>query len=133
MRSGERWGSTAGSGYPTAAHEGLAGVVDFFVRHGPLVRAIADAAATDEQIERGYRGSIEAFIEMTTQAMDRLVEQGQLVVRDTRALARALNLMNQEYLLDEFGREPAGDRAVALETLETVWLRVAGPPEARDQ
>ena len=46
---------------------------------------------------------------------------------DARAMARALNLMNEAYLLEEFGREPHGDPAVAQATLETVWLRVLGP------
>ena len=41
--------------------------------------------------------------------------------------------MNEAFLLEEFGREPLGDRDVALATLETVWLRVAGRrPSARD-
>jgi len=34
--------------------------------------------------------------------------------------------MNEAYLLQEFGREPFGDREVALATLELVWLRVVG-------
>lgn len=128
----ERWRSSAGSGYPEPALAGLAGTVDFFIKHGPLLRAIAEAAATDGQIEAAYRQSVEAFIEITTQALNGGVERGQLVVPDTRALASALNLMNQAYLLHEFGREPAGDRDVALATLETVWLRVLAPPAGRD-
>jgi hypothetical protein len=35
--------------------------------------------------------------------------------------------MNQAYLLDAFGREPRVDPEVALATLETIWVRVAGP------
>jgi hypothetical protein len=124
---GERWGATAGAGYPAPAREGLAAIVDFFVRNGPLVRAIAEAAAADEQIERAYRGSLDAFVEMTAQTLDRLVQSGQLEVPNTHALAKALTLMNQAYLLQEFGREPVGDRDVALATLETVWLRLAQP------
>lgn len=123
----ERWSARAGSDDRTAAREGLAGTVDFFVSHGPLVRAIAEAAATDEQIEWGYRAALEAFIEITREVLDRLVAGGQLDVPDTRALARALNLMNAAYLLQEFGHEPAGDRELAVATLETVWLRVLGP------
>src|SRR5207245_11680435 len=40
----QRWGEDAGAGYPAPAHAGLSGTVDFFVKHGPLVRAIVDAA-----------------------------------------------------------------------------------------
>jgi AcrR family transcriptional regulator len=122
----ERWRSGAADDFPRAAREALTRIVDFFVQHGRLVRAVSDAAATDEQIEQGYRGFLAAFTQMIEQGLDELVEQGRLQVPNTRALARALNLMNESYLLDEFGREPLGDRDVALTTLETVWLRVAG-------
>lgn len=101
--------------------------VEVGVEHGPLARAIAEAAATDEQIERAYRASIETFIDMTAQALDHLVETGQLRVSHTDALARALTLMTEAFLLEEFGHAPGGDPRVALETLQTIWLRVAGP------
>ena len=123
----QRWGESAGVGFPAPAQEALARIVDFFVKHGPLVRAIVDAAATDEQIEGAYRAGLAQFAEMATRTFDRLVADGRLEIVDTGALARALTLMNAAYLLEEFGREPFGDRDVALATLETIWLRVAGP------
>ncbi len=125
----QRWGETAGAGYPAPAHAGLGGTVDFFVKHGPLVRAIVDAAGTDEQIEGAYRTSLDAFAGLAASTLDRLVAAGQLELTDSHAVARALTLMNAAYLLEEFGREPFGDRDVALATLETIWLRVAGPSE----
>lgn len=124
---GQRWSRTAGTDFPSPAHAGLVGIVDFFVANGPLVRAIAEAAATDERIEQAYQGSLEAFIAITANTLDRLVEADDLQVPDTRALARALTLMNESYLLAEFGHEPQGDRNIAIATLETIWLRVAGP------
>jgi hypothetical protein len=56
-----------------------------------------------------------------------MVQEGLLDVPNPRALARAMTLMNQAYLLNEFGREPQGDPKVALSTLENVWLRLATP------
>src|SRR5581483_12026291 len=124
---GEHWSQAAGDDFPRPAHEGLEAIVDFFVRHGLLVRAIAEAAATDERIERAYRGPIDAFVALTARTLDRLVTDGLLTVPDTQALARALTLMNEAYLLEEFGREPQASPDVALATLETIWVRVAGP------
>jgi AcrR family transcriptional regulator len=123
----ERWAASAGVGYPAPGREGLAGVVDFYVRHGPLMRAIAEAAATDERIESAYQGSTESLIEVTGAAMERMVGEGKLDVPDARALARAMTLMNEAYLIAEFGRPPQGDRNLALATLEAVWLRLAMP------
>lgn len=122
----EAWGSRAYED-PLAAHDALTQIVDFFVRHGPLVRAIAEAAATDEQIEDAYRSLLESFVEKTTEVLERRVRSGELQLPDPAAVARALNLMNQAYLLHEFGGGTQGDPAVALATLETIWLRVAGP------
>jgi len=124
---GERWAASAGLAYPTPGQEGLAAMVDFYVRHGPLLRAIAEAAVTDEQIELAYRHSVDAFTELTASALERMVRAHLLDVPDPRALARAMTLMNQAYLLNEFGREPQGDPKVALSTLENVWLRLATP------
>jgi TetR/AcrR family transcriptional regulator, ethionamide resistance regulator len=124
---GHRWSQSAGPNFPAPAQAGLTAIVDFFVRHGPLVRAIAEAAATDERIERAYQGSLDAFVAITARTLDRLVADGLIEVPDTDALARALTLMNEAYLLSEFGREPSGDPEIAIATLETVWLRVAGP------
>jgi TetR/AcrR family transcriptional regulator, ethionamide resistance regulator len=127
QRVAELWLEGAPRDFAGAAREGLRGTVAFFERHGQLVRAIAEAAATDEQVERGYRNLVERFIEMTAQGLDQLVTRGELEASDTRQLARALNLMNERYLLDQFGGEPRGNPEVALATLETVWLRVVGP------
>jgi AcrR family transcriptional regulator len=127
----QRWSESAGAGYPVAAQQSLAAIVDFFVRHGPLVRAVAEAAAADERIEQAYRENLEALIAITTVAIDRLVGEGRLEVQNSRDVARALNLMNQAYLLREFGSEPFGDPDVARATLETVWLRTLRPEGGR--
>jgi TetR/AcrR family transcriptional regulator, ethionamide resistance regulator len=123
----ERWSSEAGAGYPAPAVAGLAGMVDFFAEHGRVVQAIVDAAASDEQIERAYRAARESYIEVAANTLERLGEQRLIVVPDATAMARALVLMSETYLLDQFGREPLGDLELARATLATVWLRAAGP------
>ncbi len=121
---GQRWRRAAPEDFKGSAREGLAGIVDFMVREGRLVRAVRDAAATDELIERGYRQFLQTFAEMISDGLQELVARNQLAVPDTRAIAQALNLMNEAFLLDQFGQEPLGDPQVALATLELIWLRV---------
>jgi AcrR family transcriptional regulator len=129
----ERWVAHVGEGFPAPAHAGLRGTVEFFQRHGPLMRAIDEAAATDAEIERGYRDLLEQFIELTARGLDAYIgEHGDHSV-DTEQLARALNVLNVRYLLDQFGREPYGDPALALRTLELIWTGTATqlrPPES---
>jgi AcrR family transcriptional regulator len=122
-----RWLEGTVENFPAATHDGLRGIVGFFERHGRLIRAISEAAVTDERIERGYSSFVEAFIDMTARGFDELVASGQVDPLDTRALARALNLMNERYLLDQFGHDPQGSADVAIATLEAVWLRAVGP------
>jgi TetR/AcrR family transcriptional regulator, ethionamide resistance regulator len=123
----ERWRAIAGANYPDAAREALGAIVDAFVADGPLLRAIADAASLDDRIETASREIMEGFIALTAATLERLVEEGRIDVEDPLALARALNLMNEAYLLEEFGREPFGDRDTALATVERIWLSAAGP------
>jgi TetR/AcrR family transcriptional regulator, ethionamide resistance regulator len=118
-----RWLEGSTEDFARSTHEGLRGIVSFFERHGPLLRAVADAAVTDERIELGYQAFRESFIEMTTRGLRELEAQGEVDGVDVAALSRALNVMNEAYLLDELGREPYGDPKVVLATLEAVWTR----------
>ena len=59
---------------------------------------------------------------------DGLIEQ---VLRERRPdlvnpgeVARALNLLNESYLLDAFGREPRVSTDTAVQTLTEIWLGV---------
>ena len=124
---GERWREGLERDHVAAAREGLRGIVQFMVRNGKLVRAVAEGAATDELIERGYQQYLEAFTELIAAGLEELGARSHVDVGDTRALARALNLMNESFLLDQFGKDPQGDPEVALATLETIWLRVLAP------
>ena len=127
----QQWLEGAGEDFSAAAHDGLRGIVAFFAEHGPLVRAVAEAGVLDEEIERAYRGYIEFFIEMTKRGFDEMVAAGKLDVADTGQLARAMSMLNEHYLLDQFGRAPGADPQQVLATLETVWLRTVGAAPQR--
>lgn len=123
----ERWRARALEDLPGSAHEALTSIVEFMLAHGRLIRAVADAAAADEMLEAGYRRFRDLFSDVIADGLEALAARQQLDIPDKRAMARALNLMNEAFLLDTFGREPLGDPNVALATLETIWLRVLAP------
>lgn len=120
----KQWGETAGAGYPDPGRDALAGLVAFYVRHGPLMRAFVEAAAADERIEQAVIDLSESMVDMAAGTMERLSAAGVIDVPDTHELARAMTVMNQAYLLSQFGREPQEDPALALATLRTIWLRL---------
>lgn len=119
----QRWIASLGDG-ETAAREALAGIVDFFAREGRLVRAIAEAAHHDDEIERVYRGLVSMFSDLTEKALEQEIAAGRVAPLDPHETARALTFMNEGYLLDSFGREPPADREAVLEALSTIWRRV---------
>lgn len=98
-------------------------IVDFFVRHGPLVRSIAEGASHDEAIEAMYRRFTDGFVEMTERALRTRIDAGRLAPLDAREVARALTWMNERYFLESFGRAPQADREQAVEAVWTIWGR----------
>jgi TetR/AcrR family transcriptional regulator, ethionamide resistance regulator len=120
----KQWAGSAGAGYPEPGREGLAGLVAFYVRHGPLLRSIGEAATIDERIERAVNELTDTMADLAGGTMERLARDGVIDVPDPRALARAMTTMNQAYMLSQFGREPQADPALVLATLRTIWLRL---------
>ncbi len=100
-----------------------------FVRYGPVLRAIADAASQDPRVEEVYRfGLIEhlviAVADRVTSDVERGISPSGLGPEET---ARALVLMTERYLLDAFGRPERppsrGEAEKVLDTVEEVWVR----------
>lgn len=104
--------------------EGLREIVAFWAREGRFMRAVADAARREETVEEVYRGFIEMFTAMTARGFERLQSLGRVAEPlDPHETARALTLLNERYLLDAFGREPAADPERVLATLTGIWRR----------
>lgn len=107
---------------PEVIREALEPAVAVFEQHGPLLRAISEAAAAgDEQIAAGQEAMRTRFDELLTDALRTVVAQPTADVAET---ARALNLMNQAYLQDTFGREPKASAETAVQTLTEIWVAV---------
>jgi TetR/AcrR family transcriptional regulator, ethionamide resistance regulator len=101
--------------------------VAVYRRHGPLLRAITEAAASgDEQIAAGQHAMLERFDELVAdvlRASPGFAGQPPEAIAET---ARALNLLNVNYLLDAFGREPRVSSETAVRTLTAIWAAVIG-------
>jgi AcrR family transcriptional regulator len=102
--------------------------VAVYRRHGPLLRAIAEAAATEEPIAEGQEAMRARFDELVEHALGAIPRVAAHPPADTAETARALNLMNESYLLDAFGREPRVSADTAIQTLTEVWFAVIHRP-----
>ena len=92
--------------------------VRVYHRHGPLLRAVAEAAAEDELIAPGQEELRRRFDYLVAVA---LRESGSSAA-DPNETARALNLLNESYLLDAFGREPRVSVETAVRALSEIWV-----------
>jgi TetR/AcrR family transcriptional regulator, ethionamide resistance regulator len=106
---------------PEALGRALRAAVTVYHRHGPLLRAVAEAAAGDEQIASDYVALRRRFDDFVEESLRGLAELASTPLADVAETARALNLMNESYLLDAFGREPRVSPETAVQTLTEVW------------
>jgi TetR/AcrR family transcriptional regulator, ethionamide resistance regulator len=106
-------------GDPTAAvRRALEAAVEVYQRHGPLLRCVAEAAAVDDRIAEGYAAMRRRFDDFAEQSLRAV---GGLDSPNLAEVARALNLMNETYLTDTFGREPRVSPETAVQTLTEIW------------
>ena len=119
----DRWEPGEGDGRELvrAATAGVAGV---FAEHGPVLRALADAAADDPDVERAYHRLVQSFIDVTASYIRRDMAAGRVHALDPGEAATALVWMTERYLTLTLGREPHREHDVIAETLETIWSRV---------
>lgn len=107
-----------------AVAEALAAVVDVYRRHGPLLRVISEAATADPDLAPNQGEVRRRFDELVEHALERSFAAAGEPTADLAETAHALNLMNESYLLDAFGREPRVSPEVALRTLTEIWTAV---------
>lgn len=99
------------------------GLVDVYRRHGPVLRALSDAAGADEDVESAYRGLVDEFVATTAHHIRAEQARGRIgELPDVDQTARALIWLDERYLLDSFGREPQADPAVVVDVLHNIWL-----------
>lgn len=123
---GRSWAETEHVG-PDEAHARLAQFVDFYVRHGPLVHAVSEAAHHDDTVEAAWSAAIEQFVALTTRAMETRIAAGEIDEFDAPEVARALVRMLNSYLDDRLGRPPFADRDRVLGAVWTIWTRTLFP------
>jgi len=113
----------SGSGEPVAAlRESLGGIVQVCVEHGPVFRAIAEAAPLDGRLERAWSEFTQRWDDAVEARIEAQQAAGLVPPFDARRIASALNQLDQAVLIAEFGRRPQGDPEAVLNTLHRIWV-----------
>ena len=119
----ERWYKGTGDG-PALVRDAIGGVVGVFSEHGPVLRALADAAADDPRVEEAYGALIQRFVDATARHIEAEVAAGRILPLDAVPTATALTWMMERYLQLSLGRPPLVPEEQVASALTTIWSRV---------
>jgi AcrR family transcriptional regulator len=127
----ERWYKGTGDG-PTLVRDAIDGVVGVFAEHGPVLRALADAAADDPRVEAAYTALLQRFVDATARHIEAEVAAGRILPLDPIQTATALTWMMERYLQLSLGRGPLVPVEQIAAALTTIWSRVLYGKNAGD-
>jgi AcrR family transcriptional regulator len=127
----ERWYKGTGDG-PALVRDAIDGVVGVFAQHGPVLRALADAAADDPRVEEAYTALLQRFVDATARHIEAEVAEGRILPLDPAQTAMALTWMMERYLQLSLGRGPLVPVEQVAAALTTIWSRVLYGKNAGD-
>jgi TetR/AcrR family transcriptional regulator, ethionamide resistance regulator len=118
-----------GEGPPEALVRGaVAGIMEVYVRHAPLLRAAVELTSYSREFEEFYKGLIDRFVSATAEHLRREQQAGRLRPLDCELVAEGLVLMAERsnHMMIREGRSPEE----VVDTLTTVWVHALYPDSA---
>ena len=106
----------------TLLREMLAALVHLSYQRGPFLRAITDAAATDNRLEEAWIQFLGGFDDAACARIEADQEQDLIPEFDARPVAIALNRLNTHTLIHAFGQRPRRQPEPVREALARVWI-----------
>jgi AcrR family transcriptional regulator len=102
--------------------ESLGNMLSVCYQQGPILRAVSDAAPTNEGLENAWTRFVKDFDDAVTQRIEQQQAIGLIKPFDARPVATALNNMNAELVRQHFGRLPRGNQASVRDAIIRVWV-----------
>jgi len=111
-----------GKGDPIAMlRESQAGLVRIGFERGPILRAVADASASDKRLELVWGDFLSSFDDAVTLRIEQQQQEGLIPAFDARSVAIALNRLDTSLLIHAFGHRPRNNPDLVHETLTRIW------------
>jgi TetR/AcrR family transcriptional regulator, ethionamide resistance regulator len=102
---------------------GYEGIGRFWVQHGPVLRAIADAARHDALVEKAHRAFRDRFVRFSAERIRADMERGLIPPLNPDATAEALIMMSEAVLNEKLGDGTIRDWQPVIDALATIWQR----------
>jgi AcrR family transcriptional regulator len=110
-----------------ALRQGLRDVVRIWSQHADVLAAIDEASYHDEAAQRYYRGGVvQQYIDQIATLIRREKRQGLTKVANPNEVARALILLNVNYMTERVTMDHARPEAVAS-VLASIWVATLYP------
>ena len=124
-----RWFEQLGTG-PDVLRDVIAEFVGVYRQHSAVMRALADAASDDPEVEAVYGALIQSFVDVSA---ERIAQEGAFADADPGETAKALVWMTERYLYHAMGPNGAAPSTVTWETLALIWTRTVYPSVLTEQ
>jgi len=112
-----------GIGDPVALmNETFEGLIRTCYQHGPFLRAMSDAATTDERFEKDWVRFLGAFDDAGVARIETDQAQGLIAAFDPRPVSIALNRLNAYTIIEAFGQRPRRRPELVREALARIWI-----------
>jgi AcrR family transcriptional regulator len=112
-----------GQGEPIeAVRESLRGVIETFAAHGPVLRAIVEAAPTDSRLEQAWDDFLGQWDDAIETRIREQQEAGLVPPFDARRMARTLNRLDAIVMVTAFGKRPQDDIEEVLAVEHRIWV-----------
>jgi len=103
-------------------YESLAAEVRICYRHGPFLKAVSDAAATNAQLEDDWNWFLDRFDDAVSERIAADQELGLIEHFDPRPVATALNRVDASLYIRAFGQRPRSQPGPVLDAIARVWI-----------
>ena len=112
-----------GVGDPVALmNETFEGLTRTCHRHGPFLRAVSDAATTDERFEKDWVQFLCAFDDAGITRIEADQAQGLIADFEVRPVAFSLNRLNAYTYIAAFGQRPRSKPKPIQDALARIWI-----------
>jgi AcrR family transcriptional regulator len=101
--------------------DGLSGLVDVSSQRGPILRAVVDAATTNQHLEDVWDQLMGGFDDAASARIEADQEQGLIANFDARNMAITLNRLNSSVLIEAFGHHPTRNPEAVRDSLFRIW------------